>query len=416
MFCILLALQHLEGGSAPIGFPTRVIVQEGALALSPKLRVEVSRVAAGFWGAARATLVSSDQSIWQGPYGSVALGGGDTEYKLLRIDVDGNSQSDWVMLYFPRRFGAEAVSPDFVQRPINRSWGEAENLTSFSTPWSQVLCVSLGGLIVLDDEKTVYEFVYDRGRSPLRPSNPYVQGPELSRMVVTGKAGRSSFLRVSQPLPAQVWRNIKRVIEQRACDTDELFVGRLPNAQRIQGEMPSTSFEIDWRTSFEEGLAMYRRALRRHAEVRAGVPAEVRGTQMELALFNFESFFRSFPFDEIDPENRSAEYTAMVNDFAYYQMAPTDADDAINFEKRRVRVDYGVVAMLAHVIRRDPTRMVAYLNLADALWRNGKDDQAAEYYQQYLQKMKAAGKHRAVPARVIERSRTTAASSSTLQR
>ena len=84
-------------------------------------------------------------------------------------------------------------------------------------------------------------------------------------------------------------------------------------------------------------------------------------------------------------------------------MAPEDAQQALGFENQRKPVEQGVVAMLAHVIRRDPKRTAAYLNLADALWRNSKDAQAAGYYTQYVALMQQAGQSAQIPKRVLQR-------------
>ena len=148
---------------------------------------------------------------------------------------------------------------------------------------------------------------------------------------------------------------------------------------------------------------MYARSKKLYAETKDDLPADERQTKRALGMFDLHAFFEAFAYDEIDPENKSPEYTAMLNDFAFYQMAPEDAEQAVGFESRREKVSPGVVAMLAHVIRRDPKRVAAYLNLADALWRNGQDAQAASYYRRYAAMMQESSSKARLPLRVSRR-------------
>lgn len=60
-------------------------------------------------------------------------------------------------------------------------------------------------------------------------------------------------------------------------------------------------------------------------------------------------------------------------------------------------------ALLTHVIQKHPNRVVAYLNLADAYWAQGKRAQAKDAYGQYYERMVAAQKQSRVPDRVMSR-------------
>ena len=61
--------------------------------------------------------------------------------------------------------------------------------------------------------------------------------------------------------------------------------------------------------------------------------------------------------------------------------------------------------MLELVLKRDPSRSVAYLNMADAVYipNESRKSQAKPYYQKYHDMMIAAGKKDKIPARVFER-------------
>lgn len=60
-------------------------------------------------------------------------------------------------------------------------------------------------------------------------------------------------------------------------------------------------------------------------------------------------------------------------------------------------------ALLKHVIQKHPDRVVAYLNLADAYWAQGKRAQAKGTYGQYYERMVAAQKQSRIPDRVMSR-------------
>jgi len=62
------------------------------------------------------------------------------------------------------------------------------------------------------------------------------------------------------------------------------------------------------------------------------------------------------------------------------------------------------VELLSAVIARNPTRTVAYLNLADSYWGLKNKALAAQAYKQYASLMTDGGKASKMPARVVERS------------
>ncbi|MHC8336564.1 hypothetical protein [Pseudomonas sp. HLT2-19-2] len=62
------------------------------------------------------------------------------------------------------------------------------------------------------------------------------------------------------------------------------------------------------------------------------------------------------------------------------------------------------IELLNAVVARNPTRTVAYLNLADSYWGLNNKELAARAYKQYASLMSGAGKASKIPARVAERS------------
>ena len=385
--------------------PTRVNNRSGKYILSPHTSVEITRVSAGVWARRKLRLMHDGKDVWSSPIMDANFGTGglspEEVPKFVRLDVNGNGRPDYLYLAFDRHYGPYGHDYDGT-----RAWSEEESQRELSRPWDSLLCGWLSGLIVLDDEKTAYAFNYGPVLDPFMHRNPYVQGEAHYKAVARGVT-RNDHLEVSSPIPPVIWASIRKLIEDRACDTPYSTSPRkvLPQDQRIKWDAKPEPFGLDWKPYFEDGLAMYGRSKKLYAETKGDLPADERQTKRSLGMFDLHAFFEAFAYDEIDPDNKSPEYTAMLNDFAFYQMAPEDAEQAAGFENRREKVSPGVVAMLAHVIRRDPKRTSAYLNLADALWRNGQDAQAASHYRRYAAMMQESSSKARLPLRVSQRTK-----------
>jgi hypothetical protein len=384
------AQQSIEG-SADI--PPRSTDHAGTIQLSPTTKIRIIRQVSGFWGAKKLELEHNGQVTWTSPWTNSGISPGclEGECQFVKLDLDGNKRPDWLFLIFPRGLsGFVAASSYGDRKDYVREFSEEESAAALAKPWKTTLCGWLSGLVVLDDEKTAYVFTYSSAPDPFMHRNPFVQGKEHYKEVVSGQY-KKDRLETSEPIPDKIWRSIQQLVEVRACNTERSFEPRkLPLDQRIQWHMKPEPYGLDWHPYFKDGLAMYGRAKQLYESSKVEIAPEDRGTKDVLGMFDLHAFFETFPFDEIDPDNKSPEYTAMLNDFAFYQMAPENADEAVGFENKRKPVEGGVLAMLAHVIRRDPKRAVAYLNLADALWRNKQDAQAAPYYREYIKLMKAS--------------------------
>jgi hypothetical protein len=132
------------------------------------------------------------------------------------------------------------------------------------------------------------------------------------------------------------------------------------------------------------------------APLHARAVALFRQKKVREARLVLDPFFRAHDVRRIDPENRHPEFTAMLNDYAFFL-----SED---------RGDPETLPLLAYVIERDPGRAAAYLNMADELCRPDDEPEAARYpslaagyYRKYLELMTAAGNQKRVPKRVRER-------------
>ena len=82
---------------------------------------------------------------------------------------------------------------------------------------------------------------------------------------------------------------------------------------------------------------------------------------------------------------------AALNDYAFILATKTKGNGA------------KAASLLRSVIALDPKREVAYLNLADVLWGQGKKEEAREQYRRYRE---LSGREaQDIPSRVLERIR-----------
>jgi hypothetical protein len=84
------------------------------------------------------------------------------------------------------------------------------------------------------------------------------------------------------------------------------------------------------------------------------------------------------------------EFIVILNDYGFFLEQSSDPR---------------AVEILSIAVALDPERTVAFLNLADALWGEGRKTEAAVNYREYARLMKAKGFEKQIPSRVTERSK-----------
>jgi hypothetical protein len=89
-------------------------------------------------------------------------------------------------------------------------------------------------------------------------------------------------------------------------------------------------------------------------------------------------------------EVEGADYVYALNDYGYFLQQAGD--------------HHGAIPIFNIVIKEDPPRAVAYLNLADSLWALDRKEEAKSYYKTYQRLMAEANKGTQIPLRVAERS------------
>lgn len=103
-----------------------------------------------------------------------------------------------------------------------------------------------------------------------------------------------------------------------------------------------------------------------------------------------EDFFIDYPINIFKISTINLQNIKNSNDIAYYLEEAKIYDEAI--------------FILENIVKEEPTRIVAYLNLADAYWGLNNIEKAKESYRKYIELMKSQKKDLSkIPQRVYER-------------
>lgn len=106
--------------------------------------------------------------------------------------------------------------------------------------------------------------------------------------------------------------------------------------------------------------------------------------------YNMEDFFTDYPVDLYKIGKINFLNIKNSNDIAYYLQQAQIYNEAI--------------CLLENIIQKEPTRVVAYLNLADSYWEINENKKAKKTYQNYIRLMKAQSKDvNKIPLRVYDR-------------
>jgi len=167
---------------------------------------------------------------------------------------------------------------------------------------------------------------------------------------------------------------------------DELAMMFYPGHYYSQGEMTMKFL----RSAHEHGLEEFRTGDPEGA-VELFEEAEEAVEWLAIRYPWYRAYEDSSGFSEADISNYSTigEFTMIANDYGFFLEQSGDYEKAID-------VLYGVLTL-------DPGRMVAYLNLADALWELGEYHNAVDQYLVYKQMMEALNLEQDIPARVDQR-------------
>jgi tetratricopeptide (TPR) repeat protein len=195
-------------------------------------------------------------------------------------------------------------------------------------------------------------------------------------------------------------KNVLQVVNNESCDHEVVSVEEVP--QGLIGEMSLASF--DGRKVFEQLTDLriksggdYKKLMMTDVAQRLDKAlALYRKGQAEAVSELMGSFLMYNNSGQCEPDR----YIASKYDFP---QSPGWSND-LGFLLGEAGYYQESIELLNAVIARNPTRTVAYLNLADSYWGLKDKKPAAQAYKQYATLMTGAGKASKIPVRVAERS------------
>lgn len=191
-----------------------------------------------------------------------------------------------------------------------------------------------------------------------------------------GSDGRLPVLETNEPLPADIWLQTKSLLAETACDEADV----LPLVEDEQYTVMKQGED-----AFNELEEIYNHAQKLYKERKLIEKSK----DFEPSIVGLDGFFEGHDYRTIDPSNKNPRYTQILNDYGFFLSLA---------ERRRA-----AVLILAYVIKREPARAVAYLNIADVFFDQKAGGEAREHYRTYHDLMLKADKKNKIPARVFER-------------
>ena len=191
------------------------------------------------------------------------------------------------------------------------------------------------------------------------------------------------LLEISAEPPEDLWPQLVPILQEHACSSDD--------KERIADVILSKRYVTIKSASdaYPSLKQLHKKALASHTSKKTRKAAEL-----------LDEFFFQYDYRDVDSANRDPKYTEILNDYGFF----------LEQLKERPFSQQQAIEILSYVISRDPSRAVAYLNLADAQFDLVKKQadaslktKAAESYRTYHDLMVKADKKNKIPARVFER-------------
>ncbi len=149
----------------------------------------------------------------------------------------------------------------------------------------------------------------------------------------------------------------------------------------------------------------------------------------EQAVKILAPYFRNYDYAKMGSDIQGGRFTLILNDYAFFlsqsakQKGMWIPDDDLSYDAEKSDPDIHqlvaeVIEVLLYVLKRDPDRMVAFLNLADAQYKLHYLNYMAagfeklgewyrENYRAYYDMMVKANKEKRIPKRVLRRMKKT---------
>lgn len=371
---------------ASAAYASGTTVPVGRVVLNDNTAMDISLIHDGTWKRSLFTLMRDGQPVWHSPPvpSILVLEDDPTRQRMIRTDLDGNGKDDWLYSHFGGLLYGTIEDIRVKEFDWRTGKGPMDRTKELE------MCGLFNAWIVMDDLKTVYVLDYGVGDDPLAHGYSLGINPKWLFNALNDK-DRRHVLRSNAKLPSSVWKRLYQISKERSCNVVDPITKKVPPIDQQTRATPAreTNFERDWHDYLPAALDMYARASASYAER----SPEQKRSGKGLDLFNFRAFFEAFRYNTVDPEKRYPEYTAMLNDYAFYMLLfYVDDINRARYDHVQVAIDYSlsrlrheVIPMLQHVIERDPNRAAAYLNLADAQWEVPEQkDVARATYRRYI--------------------------------
>lgn len=316
---------------------------------------------------------------------------------LYKIDLNNNKKQEYLII----DSGRSTTAPITTQKQ-QRSWPDKNPKIT-----SGEFCGYINSIVISDDMTRMDYFSYSDIGTPLASSSFQVMGPDRARAIIGGKT--ENVLSVTSGFSSNMWNALVHYFNplcMQSKDKSNLAL-QFPISPR---QVPLNY--LKWQDYLPNLLEMYTNAKQAYQDaIREGGPDY---RTKALGVFRFTPFFSIFPFDAVDPGNKEPRYTALLNDYAFYLYnfylefinRHKEENKSIEGSSSLIELRESVIPILLHVLKRDPTRTVAWLNLADAQWEVTElHAESANTYRRYLDLLHRSAPHSKPPKRALQRAK-----------
>lgn len=391
----ILVVAALSGISPSLALANHLFRPAGTISLGNGYHVDVMTEKAADWGKTTFTLYKdgdphpiAEQSQQQSYLDKIS----DTLF--YKIDLNHNNQPEFLIIWAS---GGDTSDGKKIKN---------EQVLWPSSPLNPTIdqvCGYTSAIIIHDNMKQMDSFKYSAIDNPLASSSFQVMGPTRARAIIGGKT--EVVLNATPGFSADMWQTFINYFNP-GCKKENHDLPFPLSIRRLQLD------SLKWQDYLPYLLEMYANAKQAYQDaIQEGGPDY---RTKALGVFRFTPFFAIFPFDAVDPNNKEPRYTALLNDYAFYLYNfATDGLEQLRKEHKSSEVDYSegslresVIPILLHVLKRDPTRTVAWLNLADAQWElpESRGD-SLKSYRRYLDLLHRSAPHSKPPKRALQRAR-----------
>lgn len=379
-------------------FANHIFNSIGTISLGNGYHVDISTEKAADWGQTTFTLYKDGDSHF------IAIQRHNTyitkisNLDLFKIDLNHNNKPEYLIAW-----GTGGNTNEDKEAKTKRiSWPTKNKKLTNSGD-----CGFTEAVIILDNMKEIAAFKYSNSEDPLATSSLQVMGPDRAKAIIGGKT--EVTLGVTPGFSPEMWKAYVDYFNPQCKKFEKNGEPILQLPLSIK-RVPLNS--LKWKDYLPYLLKMHTNAQQAYKDTIQKWGPDYR--TRALGVFCFTPFFSIFPFDSVDPENKEPQYTVAMNDYAFYLYnfdlefinRHKEENKPIEGSSSLIELRESVIPILQHVLKREPTRTVAWLNLADAQWEVPElHAESANTYRQYLDLLHRSAPHSKPPKRALQRAK-----------